>query len=967
MSETTANGKSIDQTDCQISNHIFSSTLIASDKKDFPIDYDETVTTNASISSTTKMSDDTSSDEDESTNIYSIQLGKPVIISTPIKSASTATMIVPTSNEIIENIKNESIEVIETSHQTLITAKNVPNNNNNNNVSYSNNDNSQYGSEQIHIDSVEVVTKSPRSESPIWTYTLPEPPKSFADSFNSSVIDTAQTVKTETIASDSSDLSDLSTKPMIIDNNVESVIFENIVMTSDIEDGYLGDKLKFNRDELLDNIERQHTFKDDNDDPIQNVTLRQNESTEKIFLREQSSGTNSSQNNNIHTVKNNVLDELNNVLLNQRLDTIIRNNSSDESNNNNIESSKPSLLDNFSIKTYSNNNDDDDMIKVIQSPVCEKIIVDLAETTKVNSVPSRKSSQEYTQIKRTSLTNGNVYRTPRINRSDSFHSTAQHDLRNGFTKTTRSSSYISLFGGTPIFDRNNMMHAGNNGLNKLLDESNRRKSASELSIADLPSLQSLLVMKSILSNSRLNFDSPTKMRSNKDNDEKVVLRNSNHKTDDNLEMANNQKNKICTVNIVETLPQTPSKIDNETTTLPSKNVNTDTKEKKWKYQGPPSINLSTWGDRPKSQIVIKSDTDYKFGGAVINRNTISHTNSEINSNSATVSKTVNVPTEAVTIRRPPRPISVMVSSKPEPIKSVLRPISMIENNHLPIVRGVEYKKNIRPNGNDNESIESIRRPSYEVSTFMPDKQTVEPHHISTMTLGRVSHANRLSQQKTSMAPTFTLQRGNSATGNHQFAPVVKGFKVLPSTENENKPIERTVSTDSGYKSLPMTIAVDQRQSTPPKVSLKPVIVATKSFDGNQLSSNTPFSQFTLRKTGLKDRILADNAASKNTCDMLATKSVIETVCVSPIQLRQKNIQNVNDDNKMSITSAGKRPYSVAEISTSSVPPPPPPNGNLAPPIIRSVITKNHQTIPVEPRDQLLDSIRSFNKSKLRRK
>lgn len=901
------------------------------------------------------MSDDTpsssSSDEDESTNIYSIQLGKPVIISTPIKSTS-ATMIVPTSNEIIENIKNESIEVIETSHQTLITA-NVPNNNNDHspNVSESN--------------AAVKSAISSRSESPVWTYTLPEPPKSFADNYNES-----ETIKTDS----STDLSELSTKPMMIidcdQTTVESTsICENIVMTSDIEDGYLGDKMKFSRGELLNNINRQYTTtttttttknKDDNnvdDDEIDNVELRENGYKEKIVVRQQSA-TNSL--NHIDAVKHNVLDELNDVLSNQKLDTIMRNSSSDDSNNNaNIESCKPSSLDNFSIQTYSNGNNAQPQ----------------SDETQIDVIPLRKMSQEnINKTKRSSLTNGNLFRTPRINRSDSFHSTAQHDQRNGFAKTSRSSSYISLFGGgTPIFDRNSMMHMNSDVDNSLLNESNRRKSASELSIADLPSLQSLLVMKSILSNSRLNFDSPSsaaKVRSNgnsnKDTDEKVVLRNSNHKLNvDGSEVNSIQNEK--TPELPERLPKS-SKTDSTSSTSAATNVNTDKQEKKWKYQGPPSINLSTWGDRPKSQTVIKSDTDYKFGGGGGGGSVTTGQNTQINS------ETTKTAEAAVTLRRPPRPVSVMISSKlpaTTTTKPALRPISMIENNHLPIVRGVEYKKNIRPNGNDNNdthSIESIRRPSYEVSTFALDKpSTNEQHHISTMTLGRVSHANRFSHQKTSMPmvvqQTLTLQRGNNNNGHHQFAPVVKGFKVTAaqSMENENKPIERTVSSDSGYKSLPITNAtMDSRQVHPPKVALKPVVTATKSFDGSQLSGNVPFSQFTLRKTGLKDRILADSNDTKNTCEMLATKSVIETICVSPtVELRQKNVQSPPKQQHE------LRP--VSEIIVTNVPPPPPPNANLAPPIIRSVITKNHQTIPVEPRDQLLDSIRSFNKSKLRRK
>lgn len=985
QSEAPIHDKSVDQTDCHIIplHHAPPSLEMT-----ITTDYDES-TSQTSSPSITKISD-TSSDEDETTNIYSIQLGKPMTITTPSPSTTVSPAPPPSiTPETVEAVKLEAaiIEHIEPSH---LSSDNVPKNNVNiePTTNTSSKESSPGHSLIVHAKNrsishlIDSESVSPRSESPVWTYTLPEPPTLFADGCTTTIepIHTngqhiepslRSSPDTETVVSDTSDLSDLSTKPMHTDG--PDKMPSTVVMTSDIEDGYLGDKMKFSRGTLLHNLERQQQVDDDDrfDTRNEKVTLRRTDGGGGRQLSSESY-------HSVDSAKSHVLEELNDILVNNKLDSMIRKTSGDEPA---IGSCKPSALGNFSIQTYTNHID---AVKVTDEPV-EELKPETSDAS-LDECVARRKSKEYTPSKRSSLTNGNLFRAARINRSDSFHSTAHHDLRSrntsngGFVAPARSSSYISLF-GTPTFDRNSMMQS-NHYDNGQLDESNRRKSASELSIADLPSLQSLLVMKSILSNSRLNFDAPPKVRrSISDNPEPPFVLRNGHREVGTKE--DRQPERMVTTVTIATQPQLASVQNGNAESIsqpqPVKATSlTDEQEKKWKYQGPPSINLSTWGDRPKSQIIIKSDTDYKFGSGgggghqAISRTSVAQINSAIITVPAAAG-TIKAPAEVVSLRPPSaRPFSALSATKTEP-KPMLRPTSMIsqsvsaksENNHLPIVRAVEYKKNIRPESIASPTSTSIgttaadadnidvRRPSYEVSTFVLEKSKPEPngipspqYHTSTMTLGRMSHANRgFSQPKpTAATQTFTLQRGGK-----NMVPIVKGFKTM--TENENKPIERTVSSDSGYKSLPMQIVDQQSLTNRPKVPLKPVVAASKSFDGG---SQLPFSQFTLRKTGLKDRILADSAVSKNTCDMLATKSVIETVCSSPIQLRQHSTSN-----------GGQRPHSVA--GTFCAPPPPPPSATLAPPIIRSVTTKNHQTIQVDPRDQLLNSIRSFNKEKLRRK
>uniref|UniRef100_A0A8D8CBL2 (northern house mosquito) hypothetical protein n=1 Tax=Culex pipiens TaxID=7175 RepID=A0A8D8CBL2_CULPI len=98
----------------------------------------------------------------------------------------------------------------------------------------------------------------------------------------------------------------------------------------------------------------------------------------------------------------------------------------------------------------------------------------------------------------------------------------------------------------------------------------------------------------------------------------------------------------------------------------------------------------------------------------------------------------------------------------------------------------------------------------------------------------------------------------------------------------------------------------------------------------ELSTSLPFGQNTLRRTGLKDKILAQNAAEPPK----ATPS-------EPVVVPLKAIPVV-------------------------VPPPPPPK--MTTPVVRAAIVKRPLPPPAQadPRSALLDAIRGFNKDKLRK-
>lgn len=589
--------------------------------------------------------------------------------------------------------------------------------------------------------------------------------------------------------------------------------------------------------------------------------------------------------------KANVIEELTTIISAKRLDTVIKPSDND---NDDIDatSTKRSTLSNFQIGSYTNNasnHHENVCTKSTAAPIVDKSPTEprhkrrsLAENLQEsNENGVRRSS---TTSKRVSLTNGlgvginadgnnveadtNIIKGPKyVSRSKSFHSTLSWSaVRNANAESRfdslaqtppRSTSYISL-----------------NGTQRGLTDATRQRSSSELSIADSPSLQSVEVLKSIMNGSRKNSicEQTATMKMN------FVTANAIEKASDVINAKHDT--------VADQLPVIG---------VTNGNAKPKIEPKTWKYEGPPSINLSTWGERPKSQVFIKSDSDYKFGGmskiaALQKRFSAAIAESEDTKQ--------NAPNES-------------------------------NGRKLPIVRGVEYKRATQ-NGNGNVSIDAIdsevelrpsRRPSYEISRIVSDKPIT---NYSTMTLGRVTSAAKnddLSAKKVwgGIRSTNTNTNGNafvqrvvSFNGNAMHAPVVKGFKAADIVAGTNN-----VQNDS-RKQQPLVKLTTYETEPPP-----------------------PFSQFTLRKTGLKEKILVEcNSLSAGPSHSNVRRTTEETM------------------NKCNTTAPKPPPPPISQKPTGS-------GRNKA-----GNTMHRSQSMPAEsqidPRNQLLDSIRNFNLTALKK-
>lgn len=598
---------------------------------------------------------------------------------------------------------------------------------------------------------IAVVEKS-RSPSPLWTYTLPAP-ANFADKSatinlteNDSIVTDQQFYNDYedrlTILSDSTTVvSDVDIQPIINerdnklylnDSQGDSLILDDSnssstdIITSDIEDGYQGDKMKQNREVILENLEKHKEKLIEYE--FENIKRKNSENS-----------------------KHHIIDELSTVISTNHLNHHEINDFKDINRNS---------IKNFQMSSYNNSYDDVKTTTPTTTIDKEVFVKNLVNERKNSEEIVLKKPRDFIQVKRNSLTKIG------INRSESFHSTTIAELkRNSITNLDNSTNFESLM---------------------------KRRSSSELSIEKSPSLQSLEVLKTILPN--LNS------RKNSQEDEIVVAEKSESSHEEII-------------------------------------VENEEKPKLWKYQGPPKINLSSWSERPKIQVSIKSDKDYKFGGGS--------------------------------------------STLPRGYKNADKKIISIDlkeeesSNKLPIVRSVELKK--REVVEEEEPV--LRNPSF-YSTFSKPKEII----TTTIPTTPVQQTNPL---RHTIGFSFN---NNSTTVREPEIPVLKkqSFRISSYTETKNE---------------------------------------------------FPFSQNTLRRTGFKDRIL-ENEKPKEVPKI-----------VPKIQLKQTEVNHKPEPLRLiSLTDEIKS-------QTNFIPPPPPPK--LAP-VVRAVVVKKQHSVQVDPRDQLLDSIRNFS-------
>ena len=564
---------------------------------------------------------------------------------------------------------------------------------------------------------------------------------------------------------------------------------------------------------------------------------------------------------------------------------------------------------------------------IVSQPVVSQTIVNhsvvLDPVTPSTQIQSKKIEKEFIfeDFQRSRLL---------ISRSDSFHSIGQarnyetNSKKGPLNPAQRSTSFLSLV----------QTQKAEALLNKSSSDNapySRQKSSSELSISDSPSLQSVEVLKNILNSSRKSSlqDNLVKEEQPIVQRQEVIVEVVKKKEEivkPHSEVVKSQREEIYSSERAEPikpqrkLEKTPDRQITESV------VQAKPAETQWRYSGPPKINLSTWNERPKVEVAIAADSDYKFGGLKSTGHRDFRSSSE--KFSETFSSSVN---KRHTVHISSEPIAREEFVKEETIKFT-----------KPKVLGVEYKKDVSPVIARDTPAEIVNKPvilrdsSSEIVT-KPSRTiiNIKPRPMS------MDMSNSYSTIVTSTTPS-SVSFNRLSSNVKKFTPVVHGFKLNNIKEADKaEPITTTF--------IKKEVEVSEKKSVPPNVPSKPTFLrSTSSGDINRnmkftaveksLEDETdyPFSQTGLRKTGLKEKILLND---KN------TKSMFGKV-VEPKE--ESFVRSFNQESH------------IARSLSHPVPPKPP----TAPP---PMAFRKSEPVSLETRDQLFDAIKNFNKNSLRHK
>ncbi|XP_030566714.1 flocculation protein FLO11 [Drosophila novamexicana] len=630
-----------------------------------------------------------------------------------------------------------------------------------------------------------------------------------------------------------------------------------------------------------------------------------------------------------------IVDELSTIIQQQRLDTLIR----QPPDQPQIEAAKPNRLANFSIAAIGNATGKGNVIENGMS------------TARSSSSNSSNSS-------------------PTITRADSFQASSASPRHSGLGLglRLRSSSQLSL----------NRIE-----LNGSLQQ--QRRSSSELSIAESPSLQSLELIKNILSNSRKNSLADTQPESQLEPQPEPVpvpepVPEQKPQQQQQLEQSEKPKSSPQANTVVSTVVPTvvPTVVSTVVSTVASTTVSTvvstavpaakplvtavstpasatdstDASARSspvreaartvispepkplpptYRYSGPPSINFATWSERPKSQVAIKNEGDYIYGGA--------------RASAAPAKLTIEVASPILRMGIPRKEYHVPITVKPLRDASQEREQKMETQLERQEQKQEEKQEQKQEEKQGEKLVEKQEEKHVEKQE---PRQELFREFVKPSTLPRPARSNR-----------YTLPAG---------VPVAGGVSTnsLP-RPNATLEMERE----------------REREKEKERASLQTEPAAA------------PFGQNTLRRTGFKERMLAkeqqekeqalrvrvsvNGMATPTTAAAAATSppatAAKPTTTPTPTILRSSKLElkletGATPTPTTALLQVKLRPTSQMATTRSSATPTPTPPAPPAPPMLakaRPVRSGNALTPTTpDPRDQLLEAIRNFKRGELNR-
>ncbi|XP_065363821.1 uncharacterized protein LOC135957084 [Calliphora vicina] len=659
----------------------------------------------------------------------------------------------------------------------------------------------------------------------------------------------------------------------------------------------------------------------------------------------------------------NIVDELSNIIQDKGLDSLIK--KSEEPLE--IEAAKPNTLSNFSINSIIQTNSGKPKEVLSESPQQKPLSVatnqqttetDFVKSCSPLSSPSSTPDEEKLYRKRSSITSLKQRRS--VTRSDSFHTTAGVNSNESLGLNKRTSSQLSL--------------------DQMAGNLSRRRSSSELSIGESPSLLSLEVMKTIL-NSRKNS------LANSSGEEDKPIEVNARRPSEELKFASLEL-KTC---------KTPEKLEKEIT----KEVNIEEKQelkkihqeekpkelpKVYRYSGPPSINFSTWSERPKSQVAIKNEGDYIFGGA----------------KAATLNNNYRLSTPASTNEPPPvapKPATIQRMGIPEkdykvpvmvkPLKDVvIDSVPQKEEATKPVINGdlkttyqsqthtlrPSMETGIRPltqvivNSNTNTLPRNTQRPTVE-SVLRPQTQTI----VNTSTLPR-ANKQRFSTPATMQGPQILRSSSIKQTQETEKVVAKPGPQILRSSsitrqqENEKAsvaanpaPFGQNTLRRTGFKEKILAKEEQEQQKAINTTTIQQKLLSNGDLKLNNQKFNNSITSaklhLNLKKTNNSSiTTITSNQGSKTASPYSSSSSTVSFVTPA---LKPKPLTPKTAPVQSTLTT-----FSLNNNSTN--PPPPPPPAPAMSIQLKPVTMVKTPTESDDPRDELLSAIRNFNKQGLKK-
>ncbi|KAH8419893.1 hypothetical protein KR009_003640 [Drosophila setifemur] len=375
----------------------------------------------------------------------------------------------------------------------------------------------------------------------------------------------------------------------------------------------------------------------------------------------------------------------------------------------------------------------------------------------------------------------------------------------------------------------------------------------------------------------------------------------------------------------------------------------------YRYSGPPSINFATWSERPKSQVAIKNEGDYIFGGAGksqgVNKLTI-EVASPILRMGISQRKEYHVP---ITVK-PLRDGQVQVS-QPEPQSQPEKPSSIPEEvKQMPVQTQtqIQVKQQVQIQSQSQSQVQvqssTLPRPSKSNRFTLP-----AGNHIQVVTSSTTTSSSSHSNSNSLPRPVSSLERNRPVETPPTAAPF--GQNTLRRTGFKERMLAQEQKEQEQARSTHKMVVSVNGHASPPVTPKSPPAVAKFA---PAVAKSPPVT------------LKSPSAAVKSppvtpTSPPATTKSPPATKAKPVTALRTSKYEL-----KLEVTEPEVRVLPVlrptSRPASAAVPPPPPPQMAMSLKPVKSQPGRSasSQSPMADPRSQLLDAIRNFKRDELNR-